>query len=80
MSLTETIGLEDWSINMVTSDVVSQVIDRYRQLDRLVAMRALAEKKWSELYEVMASTFCSFAKDVQQAARDVWRAKNVLAV
>lgn len=80
MSLTETIGLEDWSINMITSDVISQVIDRYRQLDRLVAIRASAEKQWSELYEVMKSTFCSFARDVQQAARGVWRAKNVIAV
>ncbi len=80
MSLNETIGLEDWSINMITSDVVGQVIERYRRLDNLVAMRALAEKRWSELYEVMASTFYVFAKDVRHAARDVCRAKDVIVV
>jgi len=71
LSLIQTIGFEDWNIDMIqSSDVVQQVIDRYRRLGELPALREREQPVWKNLYDVMFNTFQSFATDVQ-AYRDL---------
>jgi polysaccharide pyruvyl transferase WcaK-like protein len=65
LSLMDTIGLQDWNIDMVqTDDVVEQVIDRYHHLPTFDALRQQIQPRWQHFYEVATSTFHKFAADV----------------
>jgi polysaccharide pyruvyl transferase WcaK-like protein len=68
ISLTETVGLGDWSINIVAADTVSSVIDRYRRLGDLRVQREAMQVRWAELYGAMLNTFRAFADQVRSAA------------
>jgi polysaccharide pyruvyl transferase WcaK-like protein len=67
ISLFQTIGYEDWNINMLrSSDPVSDVIDRYQRLGELPERRIKAEPIWTSLDNMMRSTFLSFANEVRE--------------
>lgn len=67
ISLMDTIGLADWSINMMAADdVVEAVKERIAQLERLSDLKELATSRWNALHDVMLKAFGSFADDVHK--------------
>ena len=70
LSLMQTVGFEDWDINMITTpDVPAAVGDRLDRLAELPELRRAAQARWQTLRRCMTSTFRSFADDVQALAR-----------
>ena len=70
LSLIETIGMGDWNIDMVKSgDTISQVNDRYNNMDELKVIRERAQPIWKELYANMLDVFSRFADDVLKCYR-----------
>ncbi|MEW5976519.1 MAG: polysaccharide pyruvyl transferase family protein [Acidobacteriota bacterium] len=66
MSLTETIGMEAWNIDMINcDDVIRAVTRRYFRLDELKSLRASALPVWNGFYESMLGTFRQFAAKVR---------------
>jgi len=65
LSLMETIGLDDWNINMIACDsVVDEVENRIDRLNDLVQIREKARARWDSLDRNMSSTFKRFSDDV----------------
>jgi polysaccharide pyruvyl transferase WcaK-like protein len=69
LSLLDTIGFGDWNIDMVkTPDVAAAVADRHARIDELAGVRADAQPRWDESYEIMSKTFREFARRVRDVA------------
>jgi polysaccharide pyruvyl transferase WcaK-like protein len=67
VSLIDSIGLDEWNINMFeTDDELSQVVNRYQRLNELPIFKEKARNLWNKMDEVMLDTFKSFANDVHQ--------------
>jgi polysaccharide pyruvyl transferase WcaK-like protein len=65
LSMLDTVGYGDWTINMVqNSDVLSQFKDRYDRLADLTALRKQADPIWKNLYDISSKAFSSFANEV----------------
>lgn len=65
ISLINTVGYNDWNINiMKTTDVIGQVIDRYNRLEQLKKLRDCTQPIWNDLHAKMLGTFEQFASDV----------------
>jgi len=65
-SLLQTLGLEAWDINMVTSgNVPAQIMERVAGLDRLTALLDSAKPRWSAFTNLMRKNFDAFASDVR---------------
>jgi len=72
MSLLETIGLDEWNINMIcTKNVVEHVIDRYNRIDELNLIKCAAKPRWTALEQVMNNTFKKFAKETKSYKESV---------
>jgi hypothetical protein len=60
----------DWNIDMVKSgDTISQVNDRYNNMDELKVIKDRAQPIWKELYANMLDVFSRFADDVLKCYR-----------
>lgn len=65
LSLIETIGMAEWNINMLFSDVAGEVISRIESLGRLEQLRQECRAGiWKELRETITENFASFASMV----------------
>ena len=65
LSLIETIGMAEWNINMLFSDVIGEVISRVGSLGRLEQLRQECRAGiWKELRETIADNFASFVSMV----------------
>ena len=65
ISLMDTIGYNDWNINMVTShNLVEDVKERYLRLNELKEMRTQTKTRWDFLYRNIQTTLHNFASDV----------------
>lgn len=62
MSLIDTIGFGDWNIDLVQSkDLLADVQDRYRNLNRIATIQQAAKPKWDSIYATMKNAFAEFA-------------------
>lgn len=63
LSLVETIGYSDWNINMIhCSDVLAEVMNRYKRLHELEHLRERIAVRRDELYKLMLAGFERFAE------------------
>ncbi|MEC9092973.1 MAG: polysaccharide pyruvyl transferase family protein [Planctomycetota bacterium] len=72
VSLVDTIGFDNWNINMLLEqDVVKAVEDRLNRIDELQTMRANVQGHWDAIYHRMEVTFRDFAGQVRQFEQSV---------
>lgn len=65
IGLIDTIGMNDWNINMFeTNDILQAVKDRYRNLEKLPLLIKEASLIWEQLIKVMTSSLSKFAEEV----------------
>ena len=68
-SMLKTIGLDDWNIDLVKHDVVSEVNSRLHALADFESMKDIARKStWQELKDVQLAIFKKYAELVNQQA------------
>lgn len=71
MSLIETVGLADWSIDMLREPtLLAAVRDRQRRLRELDVIRAGLNARFAQLYERMLREFREFAQAARSCAAD----------
>ncbi|MEE2640757.1 MAG: polysaccharide pyruvyl transferase family protein [Planctomycetota bacterium] len=72
ISLVETVGFDDWNINMLKEpDVTRAVADRLDRMDDLSRMRRGVQGHWDAIYQNMEVTFRNFAAEVKQFAKSI---------
>lgn len=65
LSLVETIGLDEWNINLLQNNVVEEVISRINSLDKLNQLKEQCKTTiWKELRETFIKNFEAFASQV----------------
>lgn len=72
LSLVDTVGFDDWNINMFEeTDVVQAVSDRLDRLAELPRIRQSAQTQWDAIYRNMETQFQRFSGEVREFAREV---------
>lgn len=72
LSLVDTIGFDEWNINMLMEQNVTEAVaDRLDRIDQLQAMRAGVQNRWDSIYQNMEATFRNFAAEVRQFEQTV---------
>ena len=67
MSMLETIGMEDWNINLVSDDVIAELNKRVDSLGDLDALKEkLKESHWKDLKSTIETNFAKFASMVEE--------------
>jgi polysaccharide pyruvyl transferase WcaK-like protein len=62
ISLLETVGLDDWNINILKHDVISEVKNRIDNLNELEILKSeLKKEKWIERRNIITDNFRNFA-------------------
>ena len=67
LSLLDTIGYDDWNINMMTVDnIKDEVIDRYQRLSSLPEIKAATRESWEGYFNIISGLFSSFVEKIQE--------------